>query len=438
MAELIRSPRGTQDILPDEEKYWQFLQDTFKRKCEAFSCERIILPVFEQKRLFVRTIGEVTDIVEKEMYAVNRTSTRGELPDKKEPAEELVLVPEYTAGAARAYVQNGMFNYPQPVKLYYFGPAFRYDRPQAGRFRIFYQYGVEVFGNSDPSTDAAVIFLAWQIPKSLKISQKLIVDINSVGCDECRAKMRKKFTSYLEMYKDNLCLDCQRRFLINPLRILDCKEKKCQLIVKNAPQLIDNLCSDCKNHLKEVLEYLDASEIPYNLDPTMIRGLDYYTRTVFEIREQKDKSRQGTVIAGGRYDNLIESIGGRPTPSVGFAGGAERTIELIKREKVEIAEKIKADICVIQLGQNARKKSFQLINQLNDWGYEAVSVLGKDSLKSQLKTANRMKIPVALIMGQREVFDNTVIYKDMEEGEQETIDLKDLKKVLEQRLPDKS
>lgn len=434
MEQIYQTPRGTKDILPDEQKYWRFLRDTVARKCETFGCGRIETPVFEYADIFQKGLGEDSDIVTKEMFEVRRASLPELEEAQKEEKRTLVLRPEMTAAVARAYIQHGMRTWSQPVKLYYDGPCFRYERPQAGRYRLFNQFGVEIFGDADPFSDAAVIFLGLQIMQKLGLAKDLTIDVNSVGCPNCRPKMKKKLVEYFEKFLPSICVDCNRRYVQNPLRILDCKEEKCQRVISGAPQLMDSLCPDCKTHFKAVLENLDNLEIPYNLNPQLVRGLDYYTKTVFEFYDSRDTSRQNALLGGGRYDGLLKMFGEPQTPAIGFAAGIERLIEKIKEKGIEVPEVRFADICIVQIGEKAQKKSLPLAAELEAKGYEAACVLGKESLKAQLRLAAKMRAKIALIIGQREVLDNSVIVRDMDDASQETVKMAKLDEVLEKKI----
>lgn len=435
MKQIIQKPRGTKDILPEEQKYWRFVENTVAKRCEAFDFGKITTPMFEKVSLFTRGIGEATDIVEKEMYEVSRL---GHSDNQREENDQLVLRPEFTGSVMRSYLEKGMQTWPQPVKLYSFGPVFRYDRPQKGRYREFWQFNYEVTGDDKPLTDAVVILLTWQIFSDLGLKEDIIIDINSVGCKTCRPRIKKSLTGYYKKYENALCEDCQRRLLVNPLRLLDCKEKQCQKITKGAPQIIDKICKECRVHFKEVLERLDDAEIPYDLNPYLMRGLDYYTRTTFEVRDLSDETRQSSLAGGGRYDNLIELLGGKPTPSIGLAGGVERIIEKIKDKKIQIPEYKKTEIFVIQIGEQAKGIGLKIISNLGEKGFAVSCALGKASLKAQLKSANRAGATLALIIGQREVYDKTIIVKNMIEGVQETININDLEKIIIKKFKNNS
>lgn len=435
MAEIIQKPRGTKDILPDEQKYWQFVEKIVERRCRALEFGKIETPIFEYAKLFSRGIGETTDIVEKEMFEVKRYKN---ISTQDEENDQMVLRPEFTASVVRAYIEKGMHVWPQPVKLFSFGPVFRYERPQKGRYRQLWQFNLEVLGSDQPLTDVVVLLLIWQIFTDLGINDSIIIEINSIGCKTCRPKMRKNLINYLSPYNNALCGDCQRRLQTNPLRILDCKEENCQKIVQGAPQLIDMLCTECKSHFKAVLEELDDLNIPYDLNSRLVRGLDYYTRTTFEVVDISDVARQSVLGGGGRYDNLVELYGGKSTPAIGFAGGVERIIEKIKERGVKIPEIRKTDIYMVQIGDKAKKLALKLICELGKAGLAVSCSFGKDSLKSQLKAADKSEAKLTIIIGQREVLDQTVIIKDMFEGCQETIEINELQNYLFNKLRSKN
>ncbi len=429
MEQIYQTVRGTRDILPDDQKFWRYLREIVEKKCESFGCGRIDTPAFEYAEVFKKSLGDESDIISKEMYEVSRTSNTTEKSETEEK-RTLVLRPEMTAAVARAYIQHGMKAWPQPVKLYYEGQLFRYNRPQNGRFRQFNQFGIEIFGDSDPFTDASVIFLAYQIMNKLGLGKDIVIDINSVGCPSCRPKMKKKLVEYFEKFLPTLCPDCNRRYATNPLRILDCKEEKCQRIMAGAPQLMDLLCTDCKGHFKSVLENLDNLQIPYNLNSRLVRGLDYYTKTVFEFFDSRDTNHQTALLGGGRYDGLLKMFGQPATPAIGFAAGMERLIERIKEKGIEVPELKSVDICIVQIGEKAQKKCLPLATELEEKGYDAACILGKESLKGQLRLASRMRAKFALIIGQREVLDNSVIVRDMDDSSQETVKMSKLYDVL--------
>jgi histidyl-tRNA synthetase len=426
-----KTPRGTKDILPEEQKYWQYIFskiETLYKKCGYLKIET---PIFEEDTLFTRSIGDETDIVKKEMYLF-----------KDKGGHSLALRPEETAPVVRAYIEHGMWNLPQPVKVYYIGPFFRYDRPQAGRFRQFWQFGFEILGDSHPVIDGEAILLAWQSYQELGLSD-LSLQINSVGCQKCRPQFKKILIDYYKKRKEDLCKDCKRRLSLNPLRLLDCKQKKCQRLARNAPQIIDNLCQKCHDHFTQVLEYLDEIDLPYNLNPHLVRGLDYYTKTVFEIWPSYAKATeakpeqigsQDSLGGGGRYDSLVSDLGGRATGAFGFSAGIERIILSLKGQKVTISEEKPISVFVVQLGEKAKKKSLLILQKLWQAGIGATCALSKSNIKSQLKQASRLKIPTVLILGQREIIDNTIIIRDMQEGMQEVVSQDRLIEELKKRI----
>jgi histidyl-tRNA synthetase len=429
MTENYRVPRGMHDILPEDEPYWSVIENAARECSENMGLSKITTSIIDFKSLFFRSVGEDTDIVQKEIFSVSKGSNNED--NNEEAKDELILRPEITAQIARAYIQYGMQTWPQPVRLFYLRePNFRYERPQAGRYRQFFQYGAEIYGSDDPMTDAHLMLLLWQILQKIGLAEKIVFDINNIGCKTCRPNIKKQITKFYKNHENELCTDCRERLKKNPLRILDCKNPECQTIAAEAPQLIDLICNECKNHFKTLLEYLDELNIPYNLNSQLVRGLDYYTRTVFEIREENDEKRQGVLAGGGRYDGLIEELGGQPTPAAGFAFGYERLVEKLKERKIALPEKQGPDILIVQLGDKAKLKALPLIQRLSNIGYTATAIPGKDSLRAQLRMADKFNIPIALIIGQREAFDNTAILRNMKEGVQETIDLDRLEKVL--------
>lgn len=420
MVIKFQKPRGTQDILPAEQKYWYWAEDAFRNVMLSAGFGRIIIPTFEHTELFVRGIGESTDVVSKEMYTFE---DRG--------GNSLTLRPEGTAGAVRAYIENGMHKDPQPVKLFYWGPVFRYDRPQAGRFREYWHPGLEMFGEQDPIVDAQVIALMMKFYKRIGL-KNLVVKINSIGDAKGRDKMQKALIDFLSAHRRALCPECKRRMVKNPMRVLDCKEKKCQSIAEEAGGvLIDNLNKTSKEHFTKVLEYLDDMGVKYELDHRLVRGLDYYTHTVFEVAE----SAGGLSIGGGgRYDELVKLLGGEATPAIGFGIGLERTIDLLKKQNVEVPDIISSNVFVIQLGDEAKKKAIKVIDQLDEDGFRVAHALGRGSIKSQLRMANRLGTKIALIIGEQEVHDNSVIIRDLSDSTQETIIDRDMVKMLKKKI----
>lgn len=411
--------------MPEMQVYFDCVQKTFESVVRSAGFSKITTPVFEDTNLFMRGVGEGTDIVEKEMYTFK---------DKSE--NSLTLRPEGTAPIVRSYLENGMQSWPQPVKLYYFEPMYRYDRPQAGRYREFWQFGFEMIGDKSALADAVVITTAYRIYDSLGLKDTLSMQVNSIGCAECRPKYLKELTKFYKENEKDLCPDCKRRLATNPLRLLDCKEKKCQALAEEAPQIVNSLCTNCHEHFKEVLEYLDEIGIVYEINSRLVRGLDYYTGTVFEIWGGKEGS-QNSLGGGGRYDRLVEILGGQPTPALGFAGGVDRTVEQIQAVNSSVETEIRRDVFVAQIGDEARKKCFSLMNDLWNSGIDAEGCLDKGSISDQLKAADKIGARYTLLMGQKEAYEGTVILKEMISGTQEIMTMDKLIPEIKRRLKQK-
>ncbi|OGB73889.1 histidine--tRNA ligase [candidate division Kazan bacterium RIFCSPHIGHO2_01_FULL_44_14] len=423
MARNIQKPRGTQDILPIEQRYWFWIEDNWRKMMLSAGFGRITTPTFEDTNLFTRGVGETTDIVSKEMYSFKDRSDN-----------PLTLRPEGTAGVVRAYIENGMHKDPQPVKLYYFGPMFRYDRPQSGRYREFYQAGVELLGELDPIVDAQIIAIVMKYYTKLGLKD-IVVRINSVGDAKSRPKIQRALIDFLSAHRRNLCKDCKRRMTKNPLRVLDCKEKSCQAVAEEAGGVVlDNLNNDSRNYFTKVLEYLDDMRVEYELDPRLVRGLDYYTHTVFEVTTKTGGLSLG---AGGRYDGLVELLGGPDTPAVGFAVGVERTIDTLKQQQANVPEPMKPNVFVVQLGDDAKKKAIQVIDRLDNAGYQVAHALGRGSIKSQLRVADRLGTSLAVIIGSQEVHDKSVIIRDLNDRTQESVLDRDMIKAVQRKLKEK-
>ncbi len=356
--------------------------------------------------------------------------TRGE--------DEVSLRPEGTAGVARAYIENGMNKWSQPIKLYYEGPMFRYENPQMGRYREHHQFGFEILGDGGPAIDAQVIYLAWKIFQKMGI-KNITIQTNSIGCKECRPAYKNLLSDYYEMKINKLCADCKRRLTKNPLRLLDCKEEKCMRVASVAPQIVDHLCEECHNHFRNVLEFLDELELPYVLNSNLVRGLDYYTKTVFEIWSGKLESETGQLSlgGGGRYDDLIKTLGGEDTPAAGFSFGIERAIELLLKNGFSLEQRIEKEVFLVQLGNLARKKILKLFNELIDKNISVGESIGRNSIKSQLRMANKFGSRLALIVGQKEAIDNTVILRDMESGMQEVVKMEEVACEVKKRIKNK-
>lgn len=405
--EILQPPKGTFDILPKDEWYWKKIYEAVSKMAEIYGFKKIETPIFENSSLFLRGVGETTDIVEKQMYSFK---TRG--------GDELTLRPEGTAPIARAYISNGLVEMPHPVKLWYSGPFFRHESPQYLRHREFHQFGFEILGDENSIYDTQVIQMFSNIFNELGFVD-FIVEINSVGCQMCRPDFRRLLLNYYRSRQRLLCKDCKRRFSANPLRLLDCKEEKCVQMKFKAPQIIDHLCSSCRPHFKTTLEFLDELEIPYMLNPHLVRGLDYYSKTVFEIVSTSGEKL--AVASGGRYDNLVELLGGKSTPAVGGAAGIERLIAALKDSGINPTEKEKPKVFIVQLGDLAKKKALTLIEDLRLAKISFAESLGRDSIKAQLSSADRVGSEVSLIIGQKEALDNTIIIREMDSGNQETV-----------------
>jgi histidyl-tRNA synthetase len=419
MIEAIQRPRGTRDVFGDE---WGYIEKLHRVAQEAFrraGYGRVSTPALEDTRLFQRGVGEATDIVAKEMYTF-----------EDQGGHSLTLKPEQTAPVVRAYLENGWASLPVPLRLSYFETNFRRERPQEGRYRQFYILGVEVIGDGAPPVDAEVIALAWRIYRGLGLEQ-LSLQLGSVGCSVCRPKYIKELTAYYEGRYEEICEDCRTRLALNPLRLLDCKEDAG--VAAEAPQLLDHLCRDCHQHFAGVLEHLDELELPYELNPRLVRGLDYYTRTTFEIWGAREGA-QSAICGGGRYDGLIELLGGRATPAIGFSGGIERAVLEMREQGVAPDPTEGVEIYVAQIGETARKRVFRLLHELLDAGIGAVANMGKDSIKAQLKEADRIGAGMTVIIGQKEVYESTVIIRDMKTGVQDVIPSDEIVAELARRL----
>jgi histidyl-tRNA synthetase len=418
----IQTLRGFKDVLPGEYIIVQHVEDLARSFARAHGFDRIETPVLEPTALFVRTVGKQTDIVEKEMYS---------FIDKGE--ENVTLRPEMTASVARAYVNHGMLNQPQPVKLWYSGANFRYERPQAGRFREHHQIGFEVIGENHAIVDAELITIGFNLIKALGL--EATVQINSIGTKESRQGYIEKLVEYYRANRSKICEDDKRRLAKNPLRVLDCKNPECQAVKEGAPQILDSLDEESKNHFMRVLDYLDEAGVTYALNPFLVRGLDYYSRTVFEFYSAgDDEAAQSSLGGGGRYDGLIEMIGGRPTPAAGFGLGVERLVARIRTKGLDKEIDGRPDVFVAQLGEAARKKTLGLVEELRRAGVSASSNMAKDGLKQQLEMANKGGARFTVILGQKEILDGTIIIRDMDSGIQEICDFKKVANELKRKL----
>ncbi len=410
MALVTNAIKGTLDVLPQESYKTQYVEGAMREIAENFGFFEMRTPVFEHTELFNRSVGETTDVVQKEMYTFNDKGGRS-----------ITLRPEGTAGAVRSFLQNGLFNEPLPQKLFYLTSCYRYEKPQAGRLREFHQFGVEAFGAGAPSQDAEIISLANEIFNYLGI-KNLSLEINSIGCKTCRQDFQNALKAYFEDRKEELCDTCLSRLDRNPMRILDCKSPVCKEISKDAPKILDYLCPDCRAHFEAVQRYLKALNIPFTVNPEIVRGLDYYTRTVFEF-VSNDIGAQGTVCGGGRYDGLIEELGGKPTPACGFGMGMERLLLLMEAQKTPFPEKKGCDIFIGSMGDTANVAAAVLASDLRNEGMAAqFDTLGR-SLKAQMKFANKLGASYTAVLGDSELEEKKVKIKNMESGEQTEVSL---------------
>ena len=396
----IQAPKGTKDMLPQDAYKWHYVEGVLRDVSKSYGVREIRTPMFEHTELFLRGVGETTDIVQKEMYTFNDKGDRS-----------ITLKPEGTAPTVRAFIENRLFNEAQPTKLYYITPAFRYENVQKGRLRQFHQCGLEMFGSKEPSMDVEVIKVAMDTLNKLGL-KSLSLHINNLGCPTCRAKYNDALKAFLKENYDTLCETCKTRFEKNPMRILDCKEKKCKEITKNAPIILDYVCEECETHFNKVKEYLDVLEIPYEIDPGIVRGLDYYTKTIFEII-----NADFTVCGGGRYDKLIEELGGPDMPAVGFGMGEERLIMTLDNENIEIPKENLFDLYIGARGDEERKVAFKLASDLRVLGVKCeINHMGR-SVKAEMKYANKLGASFTTILGEDELNNKKINLKRMSDGE---------------------
>ena len=409
---LINGPRGTKDILPDTVAQWTHVEKVIRELCARYGYHEIRTPIFEHTELFLRGIGETTDVVEKEMYTF---TDRGE--------RSLTLRPENTASVVRSYLQNKLYAADALVKLFYIGSMFRYDRPQAGRYREFHQFGVEALGEENPAVDAEIIVLAVEFLRALGL-QELKLHLNSVGCPKCRPVYREKLQEFFRPHLEELCTDCRSRFERNPLRLLDCKHEHCHALAEGAPRITDCLCDECRVHFTEVQSYLTAAGIPFELDANLVRGLDYYTKTAFEVK-YTPLGAQSAVAGGGRYDGLVEEVGGPPTPGIGFAVGLERVLLALEKQELLPEEPEAVDVFVVALGEAAQIPAFKLLHELRAAKLSAAMDFAGRSMKAQMKQANKKNARFVAILGEDEVKEASALLKDMKTSEQKKLALKD-------------
>jgi len=410
---FIKVPKGTQDILPEDISKWYYIEDMIKEILNKYGYKEIRTPFFEYTDLFVRGIGESTDIVTKEMFT---------FPDRK--GRSLTLRPEGTAPVIRAYLENRMDRISKVIKLFYLGPMFRCEKPQAGRFRQFNQFGIEVIGTKSSAADAEVILTVLDVYKKLGL-KNLEILINSVGCKKCRVDYVQKLKKYLKDKKDFLCSECEERYSRNPLRVLDCKKDSCKKIIESAPVIIENLCQECKSHFSEVKSYLTDQKIIFNEDPQLVRGLDYYTKTAFEIISG-GLGAQNAIGGGGRYDDLVEELGGKPTPAVGFAAGIERMIIAIDQQKGDWPMEKGVDIFVAKVNEKNKDTAFRLLQKIRNSGLSADMDYSEGSLKSQMRIANKIGARYTVIVGEEELSKNMVIFRNMLTKEQKEVKIDNL------------
>lgn len=404
---MINIPKGTKDVLPSESYKWQYVESVAREVAELFHIQELRTPTFEHTELFQRGVGDTSDIVTKEMYTFKDKGDRS-----------ITLKPEGTAGAVRSFIENGMANGVLPAKMYYITPAFRYERPQAGRLREFHQFGVEIFGAKSAQTDAEAILIADTLLKKLGIQVQLY--INSIGCPTCRAEYNRALKAFFAPHLDGLCYDCKTRYEKNPLRLLDCKEENCKKVNADAPKMLDYLCQECKEHFESVKACLDLAGVAYEIDPRIVRGLDYYTRTVFEF-VSTSIGAQGTVCAGGRYDKLIQELGGNPTPAVGFAGGLERLLIVMEQTGVEIPLPKMPTVYLAGMDDECRKKAFEIATKLRRAGIIAEIDYMERSVKAQFKYADKIHAKFVAVIGGNELLDGVMSVKNMSTGESEKV-----------------
>ena len=410
---LTNAPKGTKDMLPDQAYKWHYIEEAFAEICRNYGFEEIRTPVFEHTELFQRGVGDTTDIVQKEMYSFQDYGKRN-----------ITLKPEGTSPAVRAFVEHKLYAGAQPSKYYYNIPCFRYEKPQSGRLREFHQFGIETFGTSDMMADAEIISLAYDFLKEMGITD-IELRINSVGCPECRKNHRQSLRTFLEPKYDQLCDTCKDRFDRNPMRILDCKSPVCHELVQGAPVMLDYLCDDCRDAFEQLKANLDAMGIEYTVDPGIVRGLDYYTKTAFEFVTTKIGA-QGTVCGGGRYDHLVEEIGGPATPGVGFGLGKERLLLTMEACGAEIHEPDGTDVFIAFMGDDAKAAGLKLLRQLRQKGVSAqMDIMGRN-IKNQFKYANRIKAKKTVVIGQDELENNSFAIKDMATSEQTTVSMENI------------
>lgn len=418
---LTNAPKGTKDIMPDQVYKWHYIEKKWKEICERYGFKEIRTPIFEHTELFQRGVGDTTDIVQKEMYTFNDHGGRS-----------ITLKPEGTSPAVRAFIEHKQYAEVQPIKIYYDIPCFRYEKPQSGRLRQFHQFGVETFGTPNMVADAEIIAIGYDFLTSMGVTD-LTLEINSVGCPECRAKHRKALKEFLAPKYDQLCDTCKSRYEKNPMRILDCKSPIDQELVQGAPMMVDFLCDDCKNAFEELQKNLEALEIPFVVNPKIVRGLDYYTKTAFEF-VTNSLGAQGTVCGGGRYDNLVEEVGGPPIPGVGFGLGKERLLMLMEANGVEIPKPSDCDVFIATMGEAAKLYGQKLLFDLRRNGIKCQIDDLQRNFKGQFKYADRLGAKLAVVIGDNELETGVVTLKDMENGTQHEVKFEELLGELKNKI----
>lgn len=421
----FQAPKGMRDILPKDQIYWERVKKVINNLAQAYGFGLLETPILEDIELFIKGTGQCTDIVEKEMYTLK---TKG--------GDKLTLRPEFTPSIIRAYLENGFTGLPHPIKLYSLGPIFRYERQQKGRYRQSYQANFEIIGEKDPILDAQLIQLFFSISKDLGI-KNITTQINSIGCLNCRPAYRKVLTNFYRDKKKDLCISCKRRYQQNPLRLLDCKNDECIKIAEEVPQIIDHLCDECHNHFKSVLEYLDEVEIPYILNARLVRGLDYYTKTVFEIWPEDEQGQQIALAGGGRYDGLVKLLGGKNISGVGFAMGLDRIVNLMEERGIKVNLRARPLVFLVQLGELGKKKSLKLFEELRQAGLGVTSSFSRNTMQAQLKRADRLGARFTLILGQKEALDQTIIVRDMAARNQRIVSIDKVVKEIKKGLKNK-
>ena len=412
MALITKKIKGTEDVLPKQSYRWQFIEKIMREESKAYGFKEIRTPVFEHTELFARGVGQTTDVVQKEMYTF---TTKG--------GESVTLRPEGTAGAARAVLEHALDNEGLPIKASYFVSCYRYEKPQAGRLREFHQFGLEEYGTQSPAADAELICAAQSVLDRLGLDQ-IHLELNSIGCPECRAKYNQALREYFGQFKDRLCDTCLSRLEKNPMRLLDCKSPQDQQLAKDAPKITDYLCEECENHFSEVKRYLDSAGVEYTVNPKIVRGLDYYTKTVFEFVTDCIGA-QGTVCGGGRYDGLIEELGGKHMPSLGFAMGLERLLMVMDAQGINIPDDDKCALYIATMGDDAKVKAFELLRRVRECGLIAETDVVGRGLRAQMKYADKIGAKYSLVLGDNELNENKAKVKDMETGEQTELALDD-------------